>query len=61
MTDLLTALALLLVVEGALWAIAPDGMKRAAVAALAMANQQLRMAGLAAAAIGVFLVWLMRG
>jgi uncharacterized protein YjeT (DUF2065 family) len=61
MTDLLTALALVLVLEGALWAISPDGMKRAAVVALGMANQQLRAAGLIAAAFGVLLVWLMRG
>jgi uncharacterized protein YjeT (DUF2065 family) len=61
MTDLLTALALVLVLEGALWAISPDGMKRAAVVALSMANQQLRAGGLVAAALGVLLVWLMRG
>jgi uncharacterized protein len=61
MTDLLTALALVLVLEGALWAIAPDGMKRAAVVALSMANQQLRSGGLIAVALGVLLVWLMRG
>ncbi|MGH6921773.1 MAG: DUF2065 domain-containing protein [Geminicoccaceae bacterium] len=61
MTDLLTALALVLVLEGALWAISPDGMKRAAVVALGMANQQLRFGGLIAVALGVFLVWLMRG
>jgi uncharacterized protein YjeT (DUF2065 family) len=36
-------------------------MKRAAAMALAMANEQLRMAGLLAVAIGVFLVWLLRG
>jgi uncharacterized protein YjeT (DUF2065 family) len=61
MTDLLTALALVLVLEGVLWAVAPAGMKRAAVVALSMANQQLRAGGLIAAAFGVFLVWLMRG
>jgi uncharacterized protein len=61
MIDLLTALALVLVLEGALWAIAPDGMKRAAVVALSMANQQLRTGGLVAVALGVLLVWLMRG
>jgi hypothetical protein len=54
-------LALVLVLEGALWAISPDGMKRAAVAALGLENQRLRTAGLIAAALGVFLVWLMRG
>jgi uncharacterized protein YjeT (DUF2065 family) len=61
MTDLFTALALVLVLEGALWAIAPDGMKRAAVVALSMANQELRTGGLIAVALGVLLVWLMRG
>jgi uncharacterized protein len=61
MTDLLTALALVLVLEGALWAIAPDGMKRAAVVALSIANQQLRTGCLIAVALGVLLVWLMRG
>lgn len=61
MTDLFTALALVLVLEGVLWAVSPDGMKRAAVMALGMPNQQLRAAGLFAIALGVFLVWLMRG
>lgn len=61
MTDLFTALALVLVLEGALWAISPDGMKRAAAVALGMANQQLRTGGLIAAGLGVFLIWLMRG
>jgi uncharacterized protein YjeT (DUF2065 family) len=61
MMDLFTGLALVLVLEGALWAIAPDGMKRAAAMALGIANQQLRTGGLVAVALGVFLVWLMRG
>jgi uncharacterized protein YjeT (DUF2065 family) len=61
MTDLVTAVALMLVLEGVAWALAPDGMKRAAVLALATGNQQLRAAGLIAIAFGVFLVWLMRG
>ena len=61
MTDLVTALALVLVLEGALWAISPDGMKRAAALALGMPNQRLRTGGLIAAALGVGLVWLVRG
>jgi len=61
MIDLATALALVLVLEGLLWAVSPGSMKRAAAMALAMANEQLRMAGLLAVAIGVFLVWLLRG
>jgi uncharacterized protein len=61
MMDLLTALALVLVLEGMLWAVSPDGMKRAAMVALAMENQQLRVAGVLAVALGVLMVWLMRG
>lgn len=61
MTDLATALALVLVVEGVLWAVSPDGMKRAAAMALGLANGQLRLGGLLAAAVGVLVVWLLRG
>ena len=61
MADLVTAVALVLVLEGVVWAVAPDGMKRAAVMAIGTENQQLRAVGLAAVACGVFLVWLMRG
>jgi uncharacterized protein YjeT (DUF2065 family) len=61
MTDLATALALVLVLEGLLWAASPDGMKKAALLALGLANSQLRRGGLMAAALGVFLVWLLRG
>jgi uncharacterized protein len=61
MTDLATALALVLVLEGLLWAVSPASMKRAAALALALANEQLRVGGLAAVAAGVLLVWLLRG
>jgi uncharacterized protein YjeT (DUF2065 family) len=61
MVDLATALALVLVLEGLLWAVSPSSMKRAAATALGLANEQLRMGGLLAVAIGVFLVWLLRG
>ena len=61
MTDLATALALVLVLEGALWALFPEAMKRAAALALGMADSSLRTGGLAAAAVGVALVWLLRG
>jgi uncharacterized protein len=55
-----TALALVLVIEGALYALFPDGMKRAAARALAVPPQTLRLTGLAAACAGVVLVWLVR-
>ena len=60
MRDLWTALALVLVIEGALYALFPDGMRRAAARALAVPPQTLRLAGLAAACAGVVLVWLVR-
>jgi len=60
MKDLWTALALVLVIEGALYALFPEGMKRAAARALLVPSQALRMAGLGAACVGVVLVWLVR-
>ena len=60
MRDLWTALALVLVIEGALYALFPEGMRRAAARALAVPPQTLRLAGLAAACAGVILVWLVR-
>jgi uncharacterized protein len=60
MRDLWTALALVLVIEGVLYALFPQGMKRAAARAMAIPPQSLRVAGLAAVCLGVALVWLMR-
>ena len=60
MRDLWTALALVLVIEGALYALFPEGMKRAAARALLVPPQAMRLAGLAAACVGVALVWLVR-
>jgi uncharacterized protein len=61
MLDLATAVALVLVLEGLLWAVSPGTMKRAAAMALALADEKLRLGGLVAVALGVLLVWLMRG
>ena len=60
MRDLWTALALVLVIEGVLYALFPEGMKRAAARAVAAPSQALRLAGLAAVCLGVALVWLAR-
>ncbi len=60
MSDLGTALALVLVIEGCLYALFPEGMKRAAAQAVSVPSRALRIAGLAAAFAGVALVWLMR-
>ena len=61
MIDLATAVALVLVLEGLLWAVSPGAMKRAAAVALALADEQLRLGGLLAVALGVLLIWLLRG
>ena len=61
MLELLTLLALVLVVEGCLWALFPEAMRRAAASMLAMPTQTLRVGGLACAIVGVLAVWLIRG
>ncbi len=60
MRDLATGLALVLVIEGILYALFPDGMKRVAQRAQQVAPQLLRASGLLAASIGVVIVWLLR-
>jgi len=60
MRDLWTGLALVLVVEGILYALFPQGMKRVAARTTLVPSQMLRGAGLVAAAVGVAIVWLLR-
>lgn len=54
---LLTALGLALALEGAMYALFPGAMKRAMTLALSQPPEQLRLAGLAGATIGVGVVW----
>jgi len=61
MTDFLAAVGLMLVLEGAMWSLFPDAMKRAAAATLAADAGLLRVAGLSLAVTGVVAVWLVRG
>ncbi|MEE8203455.1 MAG: DUF2065 domain-containing protein [Alphaproteobacteria bacterium] len=61
MLDFLTALCLVLVLEGALYALFPDGMKRTMAQVLTMPSSTLRTAGLTAAGLGVLILWLVRG
>lgn len=61
MTDLLTALALVLVIEGLMYALFPDQLKRMMVTILSVPASTLRVAGLSAAVIGLGIVWLLRG
>ena len=60
MRDLATGLALVLVIEGLLYAAFPDGMKHIAARAITVPPQLLRASGLLAAAFGVVIVWLLR-
>jgi len=59
--DLLVALGLLLAIEGLLYAAFPRAMRRALLELLALPPDWLRLVGLAAAGLGVLLVWLARG
>ena len=58
---LVLGLGVALALEGALYAAAPGVMKRIAAAAGLSEPGRLRMAGLAALALGVGLVWLVQG
>jgi uncharacterized protein YjeT (DUF2065 family) len=60
MKDLGTALGLVLVIEGVVYALFPDGMRRVAAQMLAVPAPMLRAVALAAACIGVIVVWLIR-
>jgi uncharacterized protein YjeT (DUF2065 family) len=61
MRDLGTGLALVLVIEGIHYALFPEGMKHLAQRAMHVPPQMMRASGLLAAAIGVVIVWLLRG
>ena len=60
MQDLATALALVLVIEGIVLALAPDGVKRAALQLNGVPSGALRIGGLVVACLGVVVVWLIR-
>ena len=58
--ELIVAFALVLVFEGTLYALFPENMKRWMVRIAAEPTTALRTAGLAAATIGVGIVWFVR-
>jgi uncharacterized protein YjeT (DUF2065 family) len=60
MRDFATALALVLVIEGILYALLPEAMKRLAAKATELPPQVLRISGLVAACLGVMFVWVLR-
>ena len=61
MQELVLALGLVLVLEGLLYALAPGSAKRLAEAVREMPVDTLRVGGVIAVAIGVVIVWLVRG
>lgn len=60
MHDFLTGIALAMVLEGVAYALFPDGMKQMMMRALAMPPYLLRLIGVAAAAMGVLMVAVVR-
>jgi uncharacterized protein YjeT (DUF2065 family) len=58
--ELIVAIALILVIEGALYALFPTGMKWMAQQLQQIPAGSLRAAGLVAATAGVGIVWLMK-
>lgn len=61
MSDLFVALGLVLVIEGALYATFPGGLKRMMLLVQDVPEQSLRSGGVAAVILGVLVVWLVRG
>lgn len=55
---LILAGALLLVIEGVLYALFPNLMRRAIAAALMAPEIQMRLCGLAAMLLGIAIVWI---
>jgi uncharacterized protein YjeT (DUF2065 family) len=61
MKDLIVALGLVLVIEGALWALAPRAALEMLKIAATAPEKNLRAGGAIAVAAGVLIVWLARG
>jgi uncharacterized protein YjeT (DUF2065 family) len=61
MTELLSALALVAVLEGLFLFVAPGGWKRAAEQLYAMPNARLRVVGLVVVVLGLLSLFLIRG
>ncbi len=60
MSDLITAIGLVLVLEGLAYAVFPGGLKRMMSMAQSTPDEVLRRSGLIALALGVVIVWFVR-
>jgi uncharacterized protein len=58
--DLLVALGLVFVIEGLLYALVPGHLKTMMKAMEKVADETLRIGGLAALGFGVFIVWVVQ-
>jgi hypothetical protein len=61
MREVVAAIGLILALEGVLSALFPEFVRRMAQHALQTPGDTLRIAGVVSAALGVALVWLVRG
>jgi uncharacterized protein len=61
MSEMISALGLVLVIEGLVWAAFPGAALRMLQSASHMPEQTLRTIGLSVLAAGVIVVWLVRG
>lgn len=61
MNDFLTALGLMLMLEGAIYALFPEQMKRMIVQILALPAGQIRAVGIATAVFGFLILGVLRG
>lgn len=61
MTDFLTGLALVLVIEGLVLALMPHRLRWLLDRMAEVPPEALRIGGLLSATLGVFFVWLLRG
>lgn len=60
MTEFLIAVAMAIAIEGMLYALFPQGMRRMMAIVLTYAPEKLRLFGLVMAMVGVGLVWLVK-
>lgn len=60
LSEITIALALVVTIEGCLYALFPNGMKKVMEQALGTPSGTLRMTGLIAAILGVMLIWFLR-
>ena len=60
MEELGLAFGLILALEGALYALFPNGMKRMMMVVMTQPSDKLRMTGLGTAIVGVAIIWFLR-